>query len=616
MVELKDRVIYLNKIHLFNGLREEQLSGIGAKLQERELKAGQVVFKRGEKPDGFYLIYKGKVKVTRPSDKEGGEDFLAWLTGGDYFGEEALFEKRNRSASITVVEDCILFFLTREGFDDLLTRYEKLKPNFLVAIKSRKLARATKFKWLGPKEVIYFIARRHKLLLYQALIVPILAQIFPIGLIVWGLLVGAVSPVAVGVLVMVALLAWAVWNAIDWSNDYYIVTNQRVIWLEKVIGIYDSREEAPLSTILSVGVETDVLGRALDFGNVIVRTFVGKLEFDHVDHPAQAADMIREYWERTKAITNVSQQDVMKNTIRQKLGLPVEKKKLDDLPPVVIEDKAIAQKSFWLLALSNLFKLRVEDGGTITYHKHWIILLQQAWRPLGLTLVIIGAVIARIWFLASSPERAFLELNAAGSFSPDALVMTLLFFMLPAIGWLVWEYVDWKNDIFMVTPDEIFDIDRRPLGKEERRAAQIENILSTTYKRNGFIAFLFNYGTVNITVGGTQLDFQDVLDPAGVQADINRRRMARIARKNEDAGSADRERFANWLVAYHKNVNDFNAPVKTEGREPVMVTVKKNEDELDGDMIEIDDEDLGLDMDGDDGSGAGGDSSGGMEAWS
>ena len=55
----------------------------------------------------------------------------------------------------------------------------------------------------------------------------------------------------------VIVAAWAVWNYIDWGNDYYILTNQRVVWLEKVVGIYDSRQEAPLSTVLSVGVETD-----------------------------------------------------------------------------------------------------------------------------------------------------------------------------------------------------------------------------------------------------------------------------------------------------------------------------------------------------------------------
>jgi CRP-like cAMP-binding protein len=562
VIETKQRVIFINKIHLFNGLKEEQLSGIASKMEEREIGANKIIFQKGDKPDGFYIIFKGRVKVSRP--KTDGDEFLAWLTGGDYFGEEALFEDRNRSATITAVDPTTIFFLSRKSFEELLARFTNLKPNFLVAIKSRKLARATKFDWLGPQESIYFIARRHRLLLYQAILPPLLGTILPILVIVWGVIASSMVALAVAATAVAVLLGYTVWKAIDWSNDYYIVTNQRVVWLEKVIGVYDSREEAPLATILSVGVETDAIGRALDYGNVIVRTFVGKLEFDHVDHPQQAADMIREYWERTKAVTTQSQQEIMRDAIKQKLGLPLDKKKLPDLPPVVPDDKKIAQKSFWLLAFSNLFKMRVEDGGKVIYHKHWIVFLEQAWKAIGIFLLMFAAQIWRTVLLIQSTEKAFIYRNSAGSLRVDTLSVVIPFFMLFPIGWAVWEYLDWKNDVFMVTPDEIFDIDRTPLGKEERRAAQIENILSTSYKREGLIANIFNYGTVYITVGGTQMDFQEVLDPAGVQADINRRRAARIAKKNEDSGSADRERFATWIAAYHQNIQEFNAPVKTE----------------------------------------------------
>jgi hypothetical protein len=113
----------------------------------------------------------------------------------------------------------------------------------------------------------------------------------------------------------------------------------------------------------------------------------------------------------------------------------------------------------------------------------------------------------------------------------------------------------------MVTPDEIIDLDKTPLGTEERRSAQIENILSTEYKRIGLMGYLLNYGTVYIVVGGTKLEFQDVLDPAGVQADINRRRMARLAKKSEDTANVERERMAVWLAAYHQNINEFDAPM-------------------------------------------------------
>lgn len=558
MIETNQRVAILKKIHLFVGLKDDQFAAMAAKFVERELPANQTVFKRGDKPDGFYIVFRGKVDVVRPGSKKDNE-VLIWLVAGDYFGEEALVENRDRSATITTVEPTTLLFLTRAHFEELLVKYPNLRPNFLVAIKSHKLARATKFDWLGPKEIIYFVARRHKIRLYQALVVPVLSLIVPIGLFAWGTLVAATTPIALGVLALIFIVFWAGWNALDWSNDYYIVTNQRVIWLEKVIGIYDSREEAPLSTILSVGVETDQLGRMLDFGNVIVRTFVGRLEFDYVDHPNQAAEMIREYWERVKSVLTVSQKEVMNNTIRQKLGLPVEKKKLDELPPVVNASKSLANQPLWWIAFRSLFTLRTEDAGKVIYHKHWVVLLQQSWRPLAFLLGLLALQIWRGLILWNSPTEGFLQPNSAGALRPDTIMVALPMLSLPFLAWLIWEYVDWKNDIFMITPDEIFDMDRKPFGKEEKRAAQIESILNTSYTREGPIAYLLNYGTVKITVGGAEFDFQDVADPAGVQADINRRRMVRIAKKNEDAGKDDRERFATWIAAYHENVDSFKA---------------------------------------------------------
>lgn len=568
MIELKQRISFIHKIHLFNGLKDEELAGIAERLVEKTFAPEQAVFERGNVPDGFYMIFSGQVKVTRP--RQAGSDFLAWLVNGDYFGEEALFAKRNRSATVSTVEDSILLFLSRTDFESLLKKYPKLKPNFEVAIRSRRLARRMRFKWLGPQEVIYFMARRHTIRLIQALVGPVISLLVPGFLFALSYLTQAITPAAVAVIVLIAIILWAGWNALDWSNDYYIVTNQRVIWLEKVIGLYDSRQEAPLSSILSVGVATDMLGRALAYGNVTVRTFVGKIEFDYVNNPDEAAGMIREHWERTKQSGTLAQKEAMKNSIRSKLGLTVQTK-VEQQAPIKVTNTNPQRTSALRVVLSNLFKLRVEDSGIVTYHKHWYVLLQQTWKPAVSTLAVFGLILWRGVVLLKSAQVALIM---QGRF--DTITLLLLIFMIPFIGWLIWEYVDWKNDIFLVTLDEILDIDRTPLGTEERRAAQLDNILSTQYKRIGFAGYLFNFGTVYITVGGTQLAFEDVLDPAGVQADIDRRRMARLEKKREDLAAIDRERMASWIAAYHQNIDEFNAPP------PPPVAFNDNEDEKNG----------------------------------
>lgn len=586
MIEIKDRVVLLNHIHLFNGLKESDLEDIARRLEERTVSANEIIFQRDSKPDGFYLIYKGRVKVTRPGE-DGKEEILAHLSKEDYFGEEALIENRNRSATLIAEEDSTLLFMSRPLFDELIVKYEKLKPNLLVAINSHKLARAARFKWLGKREVIYFMARRHIIRLYQTLITPILFLLIPIFLFIWGALASAITPVAIAGILVVGIALWIIWLVIDWSNDYYIVTNQRVIWLEKVLFLYDSRQEAPLGTLLSVGVETDFLGRQLNYGNVVVRTFVGNIKFEYVSYPEQAADMVREYWERTKIKSTQAQKDAMKNDIRAKLGLPVIKEPEEPLAPVFdIGNKDPQEKNLFWLAFSNRFKLRQEDGDTIIYHKHWVVLLQQTGKALLAFFFFLTLFGIQLYRLSIDPANALIEIPEGGGFRPDSWSVILILFMAIALGWAGWEYWDWSNDIFMVTPEEIIDLDKTPLGKEERRTAQIESILSTEYKRIGLLGILFNYGTVYITVGGAKLSFQDVLDPAGVMADINRRRMVRLAKKSEEASRSDRERMATWIASYHLNRDEFaSAPTgqvgNTSGNKAIAQTDFPGEDIVD-----------------------------------
>ena len=80
------------------------------------------------------------------------------------------------------------------------------------------------------------------------------------------------------------------------------------------------------------------------------------------------------------------------------------------------------------------------------------------------------------------------------------------FFGLCLVGlgiflWWLYNYLDWHNDIYLITNEQVVDVNRKPLGKEERRAALIRNILSVEYKRMGVIGLLLNFGTVFIRVG-------------------------------------------------------------------------------------------------------------------
>ncbi len=340
-----------------------------------------------------------------------------------------------------------------------------------------------------------------------------------------------------------------VWEWMDWGNDYYIVTNQRVVWLEKVVGIYDSRQESPLHTVLSVSTETEPLGRSLDYGNVIIRTFVGRIVFHHVAHPYQVEALIKEHQGRAKEGSRRMEVDAMKKTLSTRMN-PSPEATTPSSPEVQTTSKAKKKKPSEPAesAFANLFKVRYEDKETITYRKHWFVLLEQIWLPSVLLLGILAVIAVGIYYLYFTSASTA---PIVGS-ERKTLFVIMPFAFLVVLGWWIYQYVDWSNDIYQVTPDQILDIDRKPLGSEQRTAAQLENILATDYERRGIFGVLLNYGKVHITVGGSKMTFHDVFDPLSVQQDIDRRRMARNAEKEETRVKAERERLADWFLAYNE----------------------------------------------------------------
>ena len=130
--------------------------------------------------------------------------------------------------------------------------------------------------------------------------------------------------------------------------------------------------------------------------------------------------------------------------------------------------------------------------------------------------------------------------------------------VLAALLWWIYQYIDWSNDIFQVTPDQIMDIDKTPLGQVTSDIASLDNILSIEYQRIGILELFFNYGTVFITVGGgKQMAFDNVFNPSAVQEDIERRRLEKINKKEQETIKGERERVADWFSAYYHNEQKF-----------------------------------------------------------
>ena len=541
MIDSRQCADFLKQLHLFRDLAGEVLLEFSGKVSGKVYSPGQVVFNQGDLGDDFYLVYSGCVVETRRDGQQ--ERTLAELGPGDHFGEDAFFKKSQRPVTITVKESALILVVSRIQLDSLLKQYPGLRSRFEIAQSSLRLLVRRHFSWLAAGEAVHFITQRHPILLLRALLWPVMGLLVP----ALSLSLYLVDPL--GLFLVVAALsfllsvAFGFWKWVDWGNDTYIVTNHRVLAIRKVILFYESRQEAPLTTILSVNSRSDVIGRAFGYGDVIIRTFVGNVIFASVNHPEAVEELLHEYWKRTEKGTRQVDMSAWRSSLRQKM-------ELDQPPPPLEEDVKPATR---LTYKFNLFKMRFEEHGIITYRKHWFVLLKQTWLPGLLTLL--GVVLMlRDLFIHGFNRTDFTFLQVAG-------ILTVLTFL-----WWLYQVIDWSNDRFQVSDDEIFDIDRKPLGRSTRNVAPLVNILNLESRRKNPLQILFNYGDVLISVGGSNMVFEDVMKPDEVQQDIEERRMSLKQRLDHERDLAERERLAAYIADYHNQASSLTAEQEEKKR--------------------------------------------------
>ena len=112
--ELKEIVPFLKEVPFFSEISQESLIHFCKDLNSEIIEKNKSIFKKGDVGDAMYIILNGKVKI---HDKTHIYDHLSV---GDCFGEYALIDNLNRSASVTAVEETTVLKIERKRFQDLM----------------------------------------------------------------------------------------------------------------------------------------------------------------------------------------------------------------------------------------------------------------------------------------------------------------------------------------------------------------------------------------------------------------------------------------------------------------------------------------------------------------
>jgi uncharacterized membrane protein YdbT with pleckstrin-like domain len=295
----------------------------------------------------------------------------------------------------------------------------------------------------------------------------------------------------------------------------------------------------PLKSILSVNISTNQIQRIIGYGDVIVRTYTGSIPMKNVSHPEVLVDQIA--LTRQAVLERARQTDTenINQAIRSRLGFDGEtppqsnQQEFHDLD--LGGEPQLTETITPLQEFLNLFRARYELNGVINYRKHVFILIRNSWWLwLGFVILLVS-FFARMVNLISNPSLTILGI--------------LLFINLAG---LAYAFADWANDRFQITDNQVIDLDKKPFGRETKRSALLENILSLDYRRENIIQRLFDFGTVAINVGDIQLDFEYVSQPISVQNEIFERYNFVIRQKEDEQARQRRDDMVEFLAAYHQ----------------------------------------------------------------
>lgn len=93
----------LRGVDLCQGLNAAQLERLASISQRETYDADNVIINQGSSGDKMYIVADGQVEV-RFEDAEGGDHTALYLGSGQIFGEMALLDQGQRSASILAVQ--------------------------------------------------------------------------------------------------------------------------------------------------------------------------------------------------------------------------------------------------------------------------------------------------------------------------------------------------------------------------------------------------------------------------------------------------------------------------------------------------------------------------------
>jgi CRP-like cAMP-binding protein len=129
-----------------------------ARLRERHYRAGDVIFNRGDRCEGLFIVLSGRVRTSITS-VDGREQVLKVFGPGRTFADIPVFDDEPLPADAVAIADCTVAILSQTDLFDLLKRHSEVSLNVIRLFAARLRAYKLAVEDLSLRDVVGRVAR-------------------------------------------------------------------------------------------------------------------------------------------------------------------------------------------------------------------------------------------------------------------------------------------------------------------------------------------------------------------------------------------------------------------------------------------------------------------------
>ncbi len=134
-----DKALIINNLstfYLFSELQPEQIEQLAAGTKLLDIPRGSILFNRGDRAHGFYLLLEGQIKLGVISP-QGDEKVIGLIQPGQSFGEAILFLERSFPIYAQATLDSKVLIITRDAIFNILDNDITVVRRMLAGISAR-----------------------------------------------------------------------------------------------------------------------------------------------------------------------------------------------------------------------------------------------------------------------------------------------------------------------------------------------------------------------------------------------------------------------------------------------------------------------------------------------